>query len=332
MFHRSGLMLCALLVLVCCVVAHAQQVSGLVRATDTGQPLYNAVVHCEGVGTSQIQQTDRNGRFTCLLAASGSFKVRVALPGYTEEEQSSNAADTNVSQYMFFKLNPSPVARVTQAPAVDPNVPAEARTEYAKGVEAVNAGSKQKLEEAVRHFEKAIKIEPKFLQAQIALGTAYMDLELWENAERVLNKTLELDPAAANAMFALGEIYLRQKRNDEAEKLLLQGLKLDAKSFQGHLALSRLYWDAASKIEDETKARPLLEKSYEAVKKALELNPNVAAAHLLKGNLLLRVRRAADAQHEFEEYLRLEPKGQFAAQASALVQKIKKALEEQKKQ
>ena len=126
-------------------------------------------------------------------------------------------------------------------------------------------------------------------------------------------------------MFALGEIYLRQKKNDEAEKLMLQGLKLDANSLQGHLALSRLYWDAASKIEDETKARrPLLENSYEAVKKALELNPNLAAAHLLKGNLLLRVRRAADAQHEFEEYLRLEPKGQFAAQASASSRRLRK--------
>ena len=78
---------------------------------------------------------------------------------------------------MFFKLKPTPVAKVPQTSAVDPNVPVEARTEYAKGVAAVNAGNKEKLEEAVRHFEKAIKIEPKFLQAQIALGNCLMDLE-----------------------------------------------------------------------------------------------------------------------------------------------------------
>ena len=73
-------MLCALQVLVCCViVAQAQRVSGQFRATDTGQPLYNAVVHCEGVDIS------RNGRFACRLDVSGSFNVRVALPGYIGE-------------------------------------------------------------------------------------------------------------------------------------------------------------------------------------------------------------------------------------------------------
>ena len=64
---------------------------------------------------------------------------------------------------------------------------------------------------------------------------------------------------------------------------------------------------------------------------SLKLDPEVAQAHLLKGNLLLRVRRAADAQHEYEEYLRLEPKGLFADQTRAIVEKIKKALATEEK-
>jgi hypothetical protein len=46
---------------------------------------------------------------------------------------------------------------------------------------------------------------------------------------------------------------------------------------------------------------------------------------LLKGNLLLRVSRVADAVAEFDEYLRLEPNGAFAPETRALVEKIKKA-------
>jgi tetratricopeptide (TPR) repeat protein len=83
----------------------------------------------------------------------------------------------------------------------------------------------------------------------------------------------------------------------------------------------------ALKFKDPVEAKPLLEKSYEETKKALALNPNLAEAHLLKGNLLFRVRRAADALPEFEEYLRLEPKGEFAEATKTLVEKIKKALE-----
>ncbi len=63
----------------------------------------------------------------------------------------------------------------------------------------------------------------------------------------------------------------------------------------------------------------------------MELDPNLADAHLLKGNLYFKVHRAEDALHEFEEYLRLDPKGQFADQTRSLVDKIKKALAQTKK-
>ena len=78
-------------------------------------------------------------------------------------------------------------------------------------------------------------------------------------------------------------------------------------------------------IKDLTQARPALEKSCDEVKRALSLRPDLAGAHLLKGNLLLRVSRAHDAFVEFDEYLRLEPNGPFAAETRALVEKIRKA-------
>jgi tetratricopeptide (TPR) repeat protein len=87
----------------------------------------------------------------------------------------------------------------------------------------------------------------------------------------------------------------------------------------------------ATKAKEDVKARPFLEKAYDQVNQALTLKPDLAGAHLLKGNLLLKVRRAKDAQTEFEEYLRLEPKGQFAQQTRVIVEKIKKALESQPK-
>jgi Flp pilus assembly protein TadD len=69
-------------------------------------------------------------------------------------------------------------------------------------------------------------------------------------------------------------------------------------------------------------AKPVLEKAYEEVKRALALKPDLATAHLLKGNLLLRVSRTTDALAEFGEYLRLEPNGPFATETRALMEKI----------
>ncbi len=311
------------------------QISGQVRyAGIGGQPAFNVLVRCDSFNSGSCGQemTDRSGRFRFTGLAPSQYIITVRVPGYIEQQQTVELL-TSPSANLQFQLKSDGTVRppATNAAIVDSNVPEGAQKEYEEAAAGLATGKKAGIEEGVRHLEKAVNIYPKFVQAQLMLGTAYMDLGQWEKAEQTLKRTVELDPKAANALLALGELYLRQKKDEDAEKTLLQGLQIEDRSFQGHLSLARVYWDMASKIKEDMQARPYLEKAYDQVKKALELNPNFAQAHLLKGNLLLRVRRAADAQHEFEEYLRLEPKGAFAEQARVTVEKIKKALESQPK-
>jgi len=108
-------------------------------------------------------------------------------------------------------------------------------------------------------------------------------------------------------------------------------LQFEDRSWQSHLSLGHVYWNMAAQFSDEAHYRPLLERSYVQTKRALELKPDLAAAHLLKGNLLFKARRAQEALPEFEEYLRLDPNGQFVDQTRALIQKIKLALAEPKR-
>jgi len=206
--------------------------------------------------------------------------------------------------------------------SIDANVPAAAQKEFDKGVAALAAGGKDKTTFAVHCFEKAISIYPKFVDARLKLGTAYMDLEQWDEAEKALLATVEVDPKAFNAFFALSEVYLQQYKIAEAEQVLIKGLAIQDQSYLGHLNLARVYWEKARAIKDLAQAKPALEKSYEEVKRALALNPAIAGAHLLKANLLLRVSRTTDALVEFREYLRLEPNGAFATETRALVDKI----------
>jgi predicted negative regulator of RcsB-dependent stress response len=313
-------------------IANAQQVSGQVRYADTGQAAFNVNVHCDGANTSQIQQTDRSGKFTCLLGSPGSFSVRVEAGGYLTEEQSGSALDSHSSEYMFFRLRPDPRGKTATTPAnaTDPNVPAEALKAFDKGVEAINAGTKEKIEAGAQQLEKAVSLYPKFLEAQVKLGAACMDLQQWDKAELAFKKALEIDPKAANAFLALGEIYLRQKKDEEAEKVLLQGLAIEDQSAQGHLILARVYVDMAAKIKDEVQNRPLRVKAYEQVNASLKYNADDSLAHWIKGNLLLSVGRNQDGQHEFEEYLRLSPKGPFADKSKTLIERIKKVESEKK--
>jgi Flp pilus assembly protein TadD len=311
----------------------AQQIQGQVRYQDSGQSALGVLVRCNGSGGTSEQFTDRSGKFL-FRVSPGHYDVTVHANGYVVQQQSVDLIDNMSSEYMFFRLKPDGSGTKTPSPSpatVDANVPAEAQKEFEKAEAAMATGKKESIAEAVRYYQQAVSLYPQFVQAQLKLGTAYMDLGDWDKAEDTLKKTIATDPKAANAYFALGETYLRQKKNEEAEKVLLEGLQIEDRSYQGHLALARVYFDMAMKLKDETQARPSLEKAYDHVSQSLKLNPDLAQAHLVKGNLLLRVRRAADAQHEFEEYLRLDPKGPFADQTRTVVEKIKKALESEKK-
>jgi tetratricopeptide (TPR) repeat protein len=309
-------------------------ITGQVRYADGNLPAFDVLVSCDSFSGGLIgqQNADRNGRFQFSNLAPAQYTITVRFQGYQEEKQTVDLLSTGTA-YVQIRLKPDASGtNVSGArPLVrDANIPSEARKEFEKADEVLRVEKKESLQEGIRHLEKAITLYPKFLEAELKLGTAYMDLGQWDKAEQALRRALEIDPNAANAMFALGEIYLHQKKDEDAERILLQGLKVEDRSYQGHLTLGRVYWDMGSKPKDEAQWRPLLEKSYEQAKRVLELDPNLAAAHLLKGNLLLRVRRAPDALHEFEEYLRLDPKGPLAEQTRGVVEKIKKALAEQK--
>jgi len=312
-------------------VAAAQQIQGDVRYSDSGQPVLGALIECNGAGGNSEQVTDRSGKFY-FRVSPGHYTVYVRVPGYREEQRSADLLDTGSSEWMQFRLMADPSgAKPTAGSTIAINVPPEAQNEFDIAQAAVVGNKKEGMEEGARHLEKAIQIYPKFFEAELRLGTLYMDLRQWDKAEQSLRKALEIDPKAANAYFALGEVYLRQKKYDQAEKVLQEGLAVETRSAQAHLTLARVYWEKVAGVKEEAQWRPSLEKSYQEVKLALELDPNLADAHLLRGNLYFKVRRAEDALHEFEEYLRLDPKGASADQTRALADKIKKALAETKK-
>jgi tetratricopeptide (TPR) repeat protein len=311
------------------------QISGQVRyAGAANQAAFNVLVRCDSFNSGSCGQemTDRSGRFRFTGLAPSQYTITVRVPGYIEQQQTVELL-TSPSANLLFQLKPDGTAKPAGSAAVivDSNVPEGAKKEYEEAAAGLATGKKEGIEEGVRHLEKAVNIYPKFVQAQLLLGTAHMDLGQWEKAEQILKRTVELDPKAANALFALGELYLRQKKDEDAERVLLQGLQVEDRSFLGHLTLSRTYVAMAAKIKDETQNRPLRVKAYDQVNEALKYNPDLAQAHWIKGNLLVSVGRDADAQHEFEEYLRLDAKGPFASQAKTLIEKIKKELESQKK-
>jgi Flp pilus assembly protein TadD len=289
------------------------EISGQIRFASNGTPVPNIVVRLEALSGGLVNEevTDRLGKFRFSSLSPVQYFVTVRLPGYREVRREVNLImqSSDFVQIQLVPENSDTETPLRNTKVLDAHVPPEARSEFEKGETALE---KNKLAEGILHLEKAIAIYSNFPEAQIELGTAYMDAKEWNKAELALKQAIELAPNASNAFFALGELYLQQKKYSEAEKQLRQGLGIDNRSWRGHFALGRVYW-ASSDVKQAAKQIAL----------TLQLNPDLADAHLLAGNILLRGGKREDARTEFEAYLRLAPKGEFAKQVETILQKMK---------
>jgi tetratricopeptide (TPR) repeat protein len=195
---------------------------------------------------------------------------------------------------------------------IDARLPSEARIAFEKAQAAV---AKNKTSEAITELQKAISIHADFFQAQLLLGNIYVNESQWDKAAVALQRALQIHPQALSAMISLGEVHRRQKKYAEAQKVLENALELDDNSWEANYTLGRVHWE----LKD-------LAKSGRYVARTIQLQPNLAEARLLAGNIFMRAGLPANALIEYQEYLRLAPKGEFSLQTQALVEKLKKSL------
>lgn len=324
------------------------QVNGQVRYADSKTPAENVLVRIESFsgGLSGQMVTDRTGKFSFSGLNPVQYVVTLHASGYIDVREDVNLATSNTA-YLNILLQRDKSAESASKPGVISilpakvnvntpsinileNIPQDAQNEYSTGKSLLDQGEKENIKEAILHFEKALSIYPKFLDAQLMLGLAYMDSQDWGKAEQALRAAIEIGPQASTAYFALGEVYRREKKYADAEKILIDVLKANETSAEGHNTLAKVYFEMAPAARDEQQFRQYLENAWKEVSRSLVLDPKLAEAHLLAGNLLLKARRADASLVHFEEYLKLEPKGEFAAQTAEMVKKIKAALPQQK--
>jgi tetratricopeptide (TPR) repeat protein len=295
------------------------EVAGQANIAGTNSPAANVTVRLERFSGGIIDQvnTDERGRFRFGNLQRGYYRVIINAPRFAPAQQDADLS-LLFKAYLVFSLastgsGGSPGSTID---VIDARVPATARAEFTRGREALG---RKAYKDAVVHFQKAIMVYPEFFQAHFLLGTTFVDQREWDKAESEYLSALAIKPDSPPAMLALGEVYWREKRYDEAEKILLEGLKLEERNWHGHFTLSRLYWDKG----DVMKAGP-------EIGRTLQLKPDFAEAHLLAGNILLRLNQPQRAQVEYEEYLRLAPKGEYAGQARNLLRRLQDTPPEQK--
>jgi tetratricopeptide (TPR) repeat protein len=270
-------------------------------------------------------QTDSRGKFTFNGLANARYRVKVRAPGYEEEAQETDLSITPVGFLRFtLKAKPGtkeqPISGIAPANTSFPDdMPDAARKDFQDGFDIFSAGKDQ--QKSISHFKKSADKYPNYAPTFYYLGAAQAIGKNFDEAIPALQKSIALNDMAPEALIALGSVYNSQKKYADAEKILTHAVELAPESFEAHEELAKAQ---LTNLQRTPEAEVHL-------KKAVDLNRKSVEAHILLGNVLLRTRNSEGALKEYQEALRLDPKGPMAEPTKQMVDKIQNALNSSKK-
>ncbi|MBP6778247.1 MAG: protein kinase [Piscinibacter sp.] len=143
--------------------------------------------------------------------------------------------------------------RAIGADAHDP----EAYEAYSRGMLNLRLASEESVERGIALFEQALAIEPDYVDALVALGSALQlrgaflaEPDALARSRALLEQAITLAPGRADAHVRLGQALATAGETDAAEAAIRRGLAIDGDSSLGHSQLARLLWLGRARIDD----------------------------------------------------------------------------------
>ena len=294
-------------------------ISGSVRSAD-GRPIGNVRVDLRDGNTGSIvnsSYTGIGGNFEfreipqgtyAVVASSGTEQVEervdsgvmnavvdIRLPGTTQSGHANDGmGNTTVSVAQY-------------------KVPEAARNELKKAREA---SVKNKLDDAQRHLEKALSLDPNYADALALRAVFKLDAREIDSAIEDLNRAIRNDANCAMAYMALGSAFNMQAKFDEALRTLERGESLAPGAWQTYFEMGRAY---AGKND------------FEAAVRALDRAQNLVPAdfpliRLVRAHVLLNLKRFGEAVTDLEAYLTRNPNGPEVDEAQKMLDRARAGM------
>ncbi len=244
----------------------------------------------------------------------------------------SRIAET-VAKAIAVQVTPREVTHLAKRRPVNP----EAHVEYLKGRHTVTASSPQAIELSLRHYQRALDLDPNYAPAWAGIAHCHVvragrgmapPAEAGEQARAAATRALELDESLAEAHSALGEVAAQRRDLPGAIRYYQHAIELNPGLTGTYTDLGRLYnccerhREAQEAMLKALSLDPLsmiihtcvgdsyyyareYERSLVYYRKAAELDPRFDGAHTDLARSLEALGQFDEARREYEEGRRL---------------------------
>lgn len=280
-------------------------------------------------------RTTGSGRYAFYNVRSGRLQVRVLTgnTGYQEQVQeveiinlqvatSSGGLRTTAIEHaqkdFYLKPRKSESGNNITGTIFVQEIPNQARKAYKKATAALE---NKKSEEALVSLKEALNIFPDYYLALESLGSEYIKLGKYEEAQTLLIRATQINPRAHQSWYGLSYSQYSLKRFSDALNAVKKAIELEPISINA-LLLSAMISKEIGLFND---AEVQLKRADELGKgKISEIHWQLAKLYADK---FKRFREAAD---ELEIYLKLEPNVPNAEQIRRLIASFRQRADNQK--
>lgn len=170
---------------------------------------------------------------------------------------------------------------------------------------------------AIPHLEKENELDPGNTDVLKLLIAAYRDSGNEPRANEVIAQWAETDPENPEALLALAEVKVQQNDFAGAEDLYGKIAKLSPEG-----AHKMFYNTGASILNQRGVTADDRKRAAAAFRKAVELKPDYAKAHVRLGDALVGLGQMAEAVTHYKKFLELAPDDPEAPKIQAMVQAL----------
>jgi len=274
--------------------------------------------------TMESVYTDGQGKFGFYALPVNLYFVDINDDSYEPVHQRAELSPVALTAVVQITLVPKTKKEDQQKEQIsggNPNVmdareyaahfPKKAVKEFEKGVDADGA---DKIDEAIRHYQRALEIAPDFYPAHNNLGSDELKRNDLKAARDEFEKAVQLNHSDAAGYFNLANVCMLMNQLPDAQRYLDEGTRRQPESALGKFLSGSLDLRIGRLAEAEV-----------ALRQAVQLSPTMVQARLQLVNVLLKEGKKGEARHELQQVVAAFPASPFRAQAEQLLHRLETA-------